>query len=130
MINFHTIKQSIIEMEYGWKKPRSLIILVPGLSLIFQKIQVSHLISTLKASYQKPDQFSALLNSREYAKLDTIYKWHTLGSLIQTISLLALTTLNPVFLLPAAFSIYEMYASAEGITHKVIQLDGQPHIVK
>ena len=95
--------------------------------MIFQKIQVSHLINTLKASYQRPDQ---ALNSREYTKLDIINTLHAVGSLIQTISLLALTTLNPIFLLPAAFSIYEMYVSSKGITHKVIQLDGQLHIVR
>lgn len=124
MINFHTIKQNIIDMEYGWKKPQSLIILVPGLSLIFQKIQTSHLLNILKETYQTSDQSSALINSREYKKLDSIYQWHVLGSLIQTISLVALSIWNPVFLVPAAFSTYEMFVSAKGLTREVVVPNG------
>lgn len=124
MVNFQSIKQTIINTDYGWNKPLSFIVLVPGASLIFQKIQVAHLISTLNLIYQKPDQFRALINSREYAKLDTLYQWHYVGSLIQIITLLVLSKLNPLFLLPTAISIYEQHCSNKR-NHRIIQVDNR-----
>ncbi len=131
MINFQTIRQNIINTEYGFDKPKSLVVvLVPIVSLIFKKIQVSNLMSTLKATYTRPVQFSDLLDSREYTKIGTLHKWHAVGSLIQTISLLSLLTINPLFLIPAAFSMYELLNSVKGISSEEIKLDGQLHLKK
>lgn len=125
MLNFQAIRQSIINTDYGFDKPKSLIVLVPIASLIFQKIQVSNLINTLKNTYTRPHQCLDLINSREYKKLNTVHNWHVLGSLIQTISLLFLINFHPLFLIPAVFSIYELSSSANKIMHEVIQLDGR-----
>jgi hypothetical protein len=131
MISFQTIKESIFNINYGFGEPKSLIIFVPIVSLIVQKIQISDLIDTLKNTYKTPYQFVDLKKSFDYGKLKTIYKWHALGSLIQTISLLFLLTFNPLFLIPAAFSIHEFYRSFNGIVHEVIHMeDGKRLIIE
>ena len=108
-MSIQSITQSIVDTKYGWAQPGSLIVLVPIMSLIFQKIQVAHIQETL--SGYPVEQMESLRQSLEFKKLDTIYAWHTLGSLIQTIVLLALSRIYPLFLIPASCAIYELCCS-------------------
>lgn len=128
MVNFYNIQQNIIDMDYCWNR-KTLVLLVPGVSLIIQKIQTSHLLDILRSTYKKSDQFKDLLNSREHVKLETVCGMHTLGSLVQIISLLFLTHFNFLFLAPIAFSIYEMYSSSKGIMREVIQVGDKMYII-
>lgn len=128
MIHFQSIKQHILEMEYGFNRPKSLVVLIPGVSLIFLQIQASALRQTLNETYTKLDELSALSENPAYAKLDTIHTWHALGSLAQVILLLFLSTFHPLCLIPAAFSFYELYSSSRGVTREVVVTDGKLHI--
>lgn len=116
MITLNAIRQNIISMEYGFTKPKSLVVLIPVVSLIFQKIQVSEHMLTLNTASNTSYEYWAVDNP-QHLKLDSIYKWHGIGSLIQTIILVSLLTFHPLFLIPTVFSIYEMYTCSKGITH-------------
>lgn len=130
MINCAAIKQSVLNMEYGFNRPESSIVLVPIVSLIFRKYQISHLVHTLKTTYTTPDQASFLLNSHSYQKINTIHKWHIFGGAVQTIFLVFLVAVHPLFLLPAAISFYELCSSLKGLTQDHIHFKGQWHIHK
>ncbi len=113
MIYFNAIKEATknVELEYGWNKPQTFIVLIPVISLVFLKIQIYHLKDKLKLdypNYRARNQFYNLWESREYKKIEDICKWHKLGSHIQSIALCALSCFNPLFLLPMVFSICEL----------------------
>ena len=114
MVSLQAIKQNIVNMEYGLSKPSSLIVLFPVVSLIFRRMQVSHLLKTLQDTNPGPTE---LLKSSVDKKFETIYKAHALGSLIQTISLVFLSKYQPLFALPIAFSIGELLSSLRGMAY-------------
>lgn len=118
MVSFQAIKQNIVNMEYGLSKPSSLIVLFPVVSLIFRRMQVSHLLKTLQDTNPGPTE---LYKSTVYKKFETIYKAHALGSLIQTISLIFLSKYQPLFVLPIACSIYELLSSLRGMSYHEIE---------
>jgi hypothetical protein len=105
----------MIHIDYGFHNPQSLIVLVPVVSLIVEKQQVSHLQEKLNTNYAKPEQFRDFLKSREVIQLDRIFKWHALGSLVQMIGLLALSFFFPIALFLTFVPIYEAYYSSKGI---------------
>jgi|688.fasta_scaffold04683_6 hypothetical protein len=98
--SFSAIKRGIGNLEFGWTKPVTLVTCIPVVSLIVQKIQLNH--------HQQTGDF-------KLEKLHAINKWHALGSLVQTICLLALSILYPIFLLPAAISAFQLYLSFNGM---------------
>jgi|694.fasta_scaffold04683_7 hypothetical protein len=107
--NVSNLRQSIINMQYGWTKPATLVVLIPVVSLIVQRMQLNHL-----------QQAQDIQRKSKIDRLDTINKWHTFGSLIQTICLIALSFFYPLLLVPAAISIIQMYASSRGLVHQEI----------
>lgn len=121
MVNLQTIRQSIIKIDYGFNNPKSLLVLCPGVSLICQKIQMGALIETLENRYHKPHKIEEICTSDEFYKIRKICKWHLLGSLIQTISLLFLANVQPLFLIPAAISLYQAFSSFNGISRESIR---------
>ncbi len=108
----------MINIDYGFHNPQTLIVLVPVVSLIVEKKQVSYLHDKLNTNYSKPEQFRDFLKSREVVQLDSIFKWHSLGSLVQMIALLALSFFFPIALFLAFVPMYEAYYSSRGIVLK------------
>ena len=41
-MNFSNVRQSLENIDYAWTKPQTYLVLVPGLSLIIQKIQLAN----------------------------------------------------------------------------------------
>lgn len=127
MFNIGSIKQKFEQMNYGCST-HTLILLVPAVSLLAQKLQVAQLFRVLKENYRQPSTLQALFGSREYKKLNSVFRWHAIGSLIQVVSLIALARFSPLFLIPAAISMYELYSALKGICHEVIYFNGGLHI--
>lgn len=115
-----SVKQNIIQLDYGWNA-QSLVVFIPGISLLVQKIKSAHIYANLKETYTSGKQLTLLLASKEYAQLDKMHKWHSLGSLVQTIVFVTLGIMcNPLFFVPSVFSLYEMHISSKGLTHKFV----------
>lgn len=129
MLDCASIRQKIANIEYGFN-PASLVVLVPGLSLIVQKIQSSQLLDTLRANYSEPAQASALLASREYAKLDTVFKYHVTGSFIQTIFFAALSALHPLFVVPTLLAAYGSYSAVNSHHLEIIMANNRLSITQ
>lgn len=106
-MSINAIKEGALNIEYGWSHPGSLVVLVPGLSLLVQKIQSAHILEVLKTTYPKSEQIVQKLSSPEYKKLGAMYDWHHVGSGIQCVALLALSAVTPWVLLPTCFSLYQ-----------------------
>ena len=108
---FERIREGMAKIEYGYNL-QSLIVFVPGLSLIALKVQRSYLLNeSQKTKYATHQQAIAVSDSRS-EKLETAACYHIAGTSIQAITLLALTTLlHPLFLVPCLCSLYEMLSS-------------------
>lgn len=129
MFTFESVKKNVIAMEYKLVSLQSLILLIPGVSLIAKKIHEAHLFDLIKKNHPTSSKMAALLGSREYNKLDTIYKGHAIGSTIQLVALVALSLfMHPFFLLFAAFAAYEFYSSFRGLTNTVTYLKEKLHL--
>jgi hypothetical protein len=99
------IENKLAHLEYG-PNFQSLIVLIPGISLIAQRIQNSHLRSNIEAN-----KYDEQIFYREGRKLQTLGLYHCVGDLVQTIALLALAAINPLFMLPAILPIYGLWTS-------------------
>jgi hypothetical protein len=124
---FERIREGMAKMEYGCNL-QSLIVFVPVASLIALKVQRSYLLNeSQKAKYATPQQLLAV-----FGRLNTPACYHIVGSSIQTITLLALTTLlHPLFLAPCFFSLYEMLSSICQLssTNMKIQIDQESYSI-
>jgi hypothetical protein len=103
-IDFSSIRKKIENIDYGWTKPQTYLILVPGLSILIQKIQIASTLPLPPSAETSPE---AIAKSRKFAD---ICKWHLRGSLAQmvvlaiTVNCLAIPFLSLLMLLP----IYEL----------------------
>ena len=116
----NNIGQRIVSLEYGINKIGTLVIFVPIVSLITHKLKTSDFQKKIDNAVQEnqgnPDLLMVWLNSREFVQLDEVNKWHALGGIVQTIFFVALGILiNPVFLIPSFFAMYEAYSAANGL---------------
>jgi hypothetical protein len=118
---FERIREGMAKIEYGCNL-QSLVVFVPVLSLIALKAQKSYLLNeSQKTKYATPEQVLPVFD-----RLNIAPCYHIVGTLIQTITLLALTTLlHPLFLVPCFCSLYEMLISIRQLssTNKHIQID-------
>jgi hypothetical protein len=74
-MSFSGIGQNLEKIDYAWTKPQTYLVLVPGLSLIVQKIQLaSALPLTNPVTQENVEQANA--KSMKFAK---ICKWHLRG---------------------------------------------------
>lgn len=124
MVSLQAIKQSLVDIEYGWNAG-SLVVLVPGLSLLVQKMQRAQLIESLKSQNFSVEQSQSFYNSREFKKLDTIAYVHAVGSMIQLAAFIVLSTMTPYALIPAAVSLYQLYTCSSDIQRSVTFVDGK-----
>ena len=120
-MNLSNIRTQLENISYEWKKPQTYLVLVPGLSLIIQKIQLSSTLPLInKFTQQKANDTLPLIhkvtqqnadeensNSRKFAN---ICKWHLRGSMIQiVVSIIAIKVLaSPIFALITLLAAYEM----------------------
>lgn len=71
-------------MDYAWNKPETYLVLVPGVSLLIQKIQFANLLplpSLTKITPQKASEANE--KSMKFVK---ICKWHLRGSMAQILA--------------------------------------------
>lgn len=112
------IRQTIVDMNYGWTNPTSIIVLIPVVSLIFQHIQKESFLKILNANYQQVHQIPAAQTSHEFIKLDKLHTWHRMGHMIQGICSVALAALYPPLLMILPLSVYGMSVSYHGTIHE------------
>lgn len=126
MINFPAIKQQIIAMDYG-RNVQSLIVLVPSLSLVVQRMQINAILRTIENNYlHRPLD---VLTSHEFTKITNIYKWHVIGSAIQAIAFALLMRPFPkAAAIPFALALGQLLYATSGYfgTGKINYLDGNP----
>jgi hypothetical protein len=105
-MSFSGIRQNLENIDYAWTKPQTYLVLVPGLSLIVQKIQLANTLPLINNITQQ-NIAQADAKSRKFAN---ICKWHLRGSMIQiTASIIAIKVFAvPLFSLVAILATYEL----------------------
>jgi hypothetical protein len=101
------------QIDYAWNKPQTYMVLVPGLSTVILKIQLTNVFQKLHMGVSRPANIAAANNaSNRYA---AICKWHLRGSLLQTgaMILAAKVIASPILMgVLIAFPLFEMYKTA------------------
>lgn len=85
-MNLSNIKQSLEKIDYAWNKPHTYLVLIPGLSLYIEKIQLAITVPLVESYTQEERDVLIDIHSR---KFDNITKWHLRGSLIQILASVA-----------------------------------------
>ncbi len=130
MINFPALKQQIIAMDYG-RNVQSLVVLIPGLSFVVQRLQINAILRTIENNYlHRPLD---ILNCHEFAQITNIYKWHAIGSAIQTVAFTILLKPFPkAFVIPFWLALGQLlYATSGyvGLDTKIeYQAGNPPHL--
>lgn len=119
MVSFASIKQSISNINYGWNLP-SLMVFVPGLSLLVQKIKTADITARIVSNLPDPancdevddpdnqsianySQYLANFSSSLQAAKGTVksdpdlikmYKWHAIGGVVQLVALFVLLSID------------------------------------
>lgn len=106
MINLAAINQAIQNIDYSWAKPETYVVLIPGLSLIVQKIQLA---TTLPLN-NNPSINTVRQADAQARKFTNICKWHLRGSMTQLVAaMIAIKFISkPVFLLLSLVATYEL----------------------
>ena len=105
-MSFSGIRQSLESIDYAWFKPQTYLVLVPGLSLIIQKVQLANTLPLINNVTQQ-NVAQADAKSRKFGN---ICKWHLRGSMIQiAASVIAIKVFAvPLFSLLAILATYEL----------------------
>lgn len=77
-MNFSSIRQSIEAIDYSWTNPQTCMVLIPGLSLLIQKVQMAKAIPMLHNAMQSGHGKVPAVN-----KFLNICIWHLKGSAVQ-----------------------------------------------
>jgi len=103
----------IAGLEYGLKKPETLVVCVPVLAQLVQHIQLSRIL--------KPTNFNEMLVYAE--KVDPINTYHAIGALIRAVAWIALSvfTGNPWIAFCSFPALYQAYRSSQNLTHSYSQ---------
>jgi len=117
-------------MEYGFNL-QTLVVCIPVVSLVVRSIKRNHLLTQLERNYSRnsanpvnEEQVTLIVQRREWSKLDKIYKWHALGGLIQTVSLVAAIWFFNLAPFAPMWSIYEMISSANALRYETCSRNG------
>ncbi len=109
-----SLRQSIENINYAWNKPQSYLVLIPGISLLVQKIQLAKILPSIE-KMRPPiiDDRNQDDNVSEdeviVKKYSNISKWHVKGSLMSLIGSIALISINPLAtFIGTIFSLYQM----------------------
>jgi hypothetical protein len=93
-MDFSGIKQKIENIEYSWKNPQMLLVLIPGVSLVIQKIQLTNVLPLMN----NPTQQNVAQANVQTRKFLNVCKWHLGGAIIQAIvtatALASISTIN------------------------------------
>lgn len=101
----------MINLPTNFERPYSYMIFVPVVSLMQQINKVREIKSSLKLL----DTFEN--HQKNYADLRSIYKWHVIGSLVQSFILGVITRLFPLFAFVGLISFYESCSSFSAYQH-------------
>lgn len=106
-------------MEYGWTNPKSLVVLVPGLSEMVYRIQRAHFLNQSEANqskYSTANNFDAKYDTRmeqlgHQKRFITVRQWHAFGAGLQGMAAGLLSANTPysvrkIFL--SAFATYSL----------------------
>ncbi len=110
---YNTLKNLGIDMlylgkiDYSWNKPQTYLVLVPGLSLLIEKIKSTNLKPFINNDWNNKS-VAPNEKSKEFANM---CKWHLRGSLIQmacigAITVYALPLFSLLSLLPICEALY------------------------
>ncbi len=77
MFNIASVKEKIQNIEYGWNKPASYLVLVPVISMIVQNIQRSY-FKERSANSRDGQEFLEFNN-----RVAQMHNWHWTGAVIQ-----------------------------------------------
>jgi len=101
-MTFNNIRDNVKNMDYSWKTMSTYIVLVPGLSLIVQKIQMANLLPLSQKLDKRADD-------KQCRKFANVCKWHLRGSMVQMVAVIAAVKVlaTPIFLLIACAAAYE-----------------------
>lgn len=132
MSSTQSINQYLANIDYGWTKPASLVLFVPGLSLYTLNQQITSLFKTINDKYKTSHDYFNLIRSKEYAKIATVYKAHVLGSLVQAVACIAAVKLTgiAVFSVPVVFALYEFGRCVLKLGHESATLDKKKLVIK
>jgi len=127
-MSFSIIKQSLERIDYAWFKPQIYLVLVPGLSLIIQKVQLANTLPLLITEATTQSNVAQVYaKSRQFAN---ICKWHLAGSLVQiAVSIIAIVAFaTPLFLLLGILATCELaYTLINSIRNRVILYEFHPN---
>ncbi len=125
---FSRIQQSINNIDYAWNKPQSYLALIPGISLLIQKIQLAKILPLINNMHPPKIDDSSQEKGiskdegivRKYSNLS---KWHVRGSLISLIASIALINIYPlVTFIGAGLSLFQMINILRAnCSHSVVQ---------
>lgn len=97
----NAISQKLHHMEYGINKIGTFIVLVPGVSWVTYTLKTAALHQKIKDD-QAQEPNLALMEEKDWKQLKQTNQWHILGSLVQTIVIVALAILKQRHLLALA----------------------------
>lgn len=85
------ISQRLKPLEYGINKLGTLVVLVPGVSLITYNAKTAALHQKIKGDQQLDQDLLRLaeMQKKDWKKLKQINQWHILGSLAQIVAIVA-----------------------------------------
>lgn len=119
-MNIHSIREKLENIDYGWSKPQSYLIFVPGLSLLIQKVQLAQILPLREEDdVTAENHFQVDLNTKKFVE---IHKWHLRGSAIQLMaSIMAIQACSlPIFSLIALLSMGQfVYTSILGLMTRI-----------
>lgn len=111
-MNLSSIGQYLQNIDYSWTKPKTYLVIVPGISLIIQKIQLANILPLISEILEKHPtmQQSSIQVDGVSRKFANICKWHLRGSMIQImVCLIAMKIFAaPMFLSLGILAGYEM----------------------
>ena len=125
-MSFSIIKQSLERIDYAWFKPQTYLVLVPGLSLIIQKVQLANTLPLI-TDVNQSNVVQADAKSRQFVN---ICKWHWAGSMIQiAVSIIAIQAFaTPLFLLLAILATCELaYTLINSLRNRVTLYEFHPN---
>jgi hypothetical protein len=104
------IKTNMQKLDYSWSNPAAYSVVIPGLSLIVQKVQLYNLLPMM--TDVKPHNFiKADMQARQFMK---VCDWHMAGSMVQIIATAFLVNYFaiPMLALIAVPAVYEFLDTA------------------
>lgn len=129
-MNLSSIRQSIESINYSWTNPLTSLVLIPGVSLLINRVQLAKVVPMLMTAKHSIQEEAAASN-----KFLNICKWHFRGSAIQTVVCFVAFKIfaNQLLLLLSVFALMEFAGTAAtALKHRItlVELDAQGNVKK